>query len=129
MVRQAQSKAPLPAVPSKEGFELFGIPHNAKHTWLNEVVCVHPWALWIDRCEGPRIETFEIDLNLNQDAVPKAARPIPFGNFDRRRVDFRIEEEAVLGKRVYFFRKFNILSSCLEGLGIFVMSSKCFHSI
>ena len=81
--------------------EKYLMPANAREVWFRDVVRAHPKALWIDGCEGPRVKDFEVRLRLKPDAVPKAQQPIPLGEFDQLRVDFRIEEEVALGKRVY----------------------------
>ena len=77
-------------------------PSNARDVWIRDVIRPHPKALWIEGCEGPRIKDFEVRLRIKPDAVPKAAQPIPLGEFDQLRVDFRVEEEVALGKRIYY---------------------------
>ena len=45
LVRQADEKVKLPAVPSHENMELYKIPANAREVWLRDVARAHPLAL------------------------------------------------------------------------------------
>ena len=102
LFRQADEKVKLSAAPSKEDMERFQFLHNAREVWARDVIRAHPKALWIEGCEGPRIKDFEVRLRIKPDTVPKAAQPIPFGEFDQLRADFLVEEEVALGKWVYY---------------------------
>ena len=82
--------------------ERFQIPSNAREIWKRDVIRAHPKVLWIEGCEDARITDFEVRLRLKPDAVPKAAQPIPLGEVDQLRFDFRTEEEIALGKRVRY---------------------------
>ena len=122
LARQVESKIKLPETPTRQGTEKYFTPSNAREVWVRDVIRTHPRALWIEGCEGPRVNNFQVRLRIKPDAVPKASQPFPLGGFDQLRVDFRVEEEAALGKRVFYDPKVHELPEWLPAL--FVVDQK-----
>lgn len=75
-----------------------------------------PKCLWIDGCSKPRIKNYQIDIELKPDARPKAMQPFHLSEFDQLRVDWMVEEECLLGKRVMYDPKRHELPEHLSAM-------------
>ena len=81
---------------------LYNLPEKPVEHCVKQVIRKFPYALWIEGCEGPTMRTFEIDVELKEGSRPRAMQPFNISAYDQLRVDYMIEEEVALGKRVHF---------------------------